>query len=148
MNALTRWNPFKTTRIEPMMALDDLFRGFGSRPLWRDTDAVPDLRIDVSENDGSFVVEAEMPGVGKDDIEVSVEGNQVSISAEAKRETKKKKNGEKEIYTERYYGKVYRAFTLPSELDSSKAEAHYDNGVLTLKLPKKKNGSSRKVAVS
>lgn len=148
MNALTRWNPFKTTRIEPMMALDDLLRSFGSRPFWRDAETAPDIRIEVSENDGSFVVEAEMPGVGKDDIEIAVEGNQVSIGAEVKRETKKRKNGDKEIYTERYYGKVYRSFTLPNELDGSKAEAHYDGGVLTLKLPKKKNGNSRKVAVS
>lgn len=148
MNALTRWNPFKTTALEPMMTLDDLLRGFGSRSLWRDATNAPDLRIDVSENDGAFVVEAEMPGVGKDDIEVSVEGNQVSIGAEVKRETKKKRNGDKEIYTERYYGKVYRSFSLPSDLDSGKAEARYDSGVLTLTLPKKKNGSSRKVAVS
>ena len=148
MNALTRWNPFKTTALEPMMTLDDLLRGFGSRSLWRDATNAPDLRIDVSENDGAFVVEAEMPGVGKDDIEVSVEGNQVSIGAEVKRETKKKRNGDKEIYTERYYGKVYRSFSLPSDLDSGKAEARYDSGVLTLTLPKKKNGNSRKVAVS
>ena len=147
MNPLTRWNPFKTARLEPMMTIDDLLRGFGARPLWRDVDNSPDLRIDVSESDGAFVVEAEMPGVGKDDIEVAVEGNQVSIGAEVRREAKKKKNGDKEIYTERYYGKVYRSFTLPNELDGAKAEAHYESGVLTLRLPKK-NGSSRKVAVS
>ncbi|HSE11996.1 MAG TPA: Hsp20/alpha crystallin family protein, partial [Rudaea sp.] len=64
-----------------------------------------------------------------------------------KRETKKKED-EKEVYTERYYGKVYRSFTLPSDLDSAKAGAHYENGVLTLTLPKKGNGGTRKIAVS
>lgn len=146
MTALTRWNPFKTTRFEPMTSFDDLFRGLMARPL-RDFDIAPDIRIDVTENDGSFSVKAEIPGVDKNNIEVSVEGNQVSIGAEVKRETQKKE-GDKEICTERYYGQMYRAFTLPSDLDGSKAEAHYENGVLTLTLPKKKNGSSRKIAVN
>lgn len=147
MSALTRWNPIKTARFDPMMSFDDLFRSLGTRPAWRDLDTAPDIRIDVNENDTSFIVKAEIPGVAKNDIEVSVERNQVSISAEVKRETKKKED-DKEICTERYYGQVYRAFTLPNDLDSTKADAHYENGVLTLTLPKTRNGSSRKIAVS
>lgn len=147
MSALTRSNPFKTPRFDPMVSFDDLFRGLGARPLWRELDVAPDIRIDVKENDASYSVKAEIPGVQKNDIEVSVEGNQVAISAEVKHETKRK-DDEKEIHTERYYGKVYRAFTLPGDLDSTKADAHYENGVLSLTLPKKKNGSTRKIAVS
>lgn len=146
MTALTRWNPFKTARFEPMTPFDNLFRNFMVRPAWGD-DLAPDIRIDVNENDNAFIVKAEIPGVDKNDIEVSVEGNQVSIGAEVKRETKKKE-GDKEICTERYFGKMYRAFTLPSDLDSATAEAHYDSGVLALTLPKKKNGSSRKIEVN
>jgi HSP20 family protein len=147
MTALTRWNPFKTARFDTMTPFDDLFRSIVARPSWRELDIAPDIRIDVIENDASFAVKAEIPGVNKNDIEVSVEGNLVSIGAEVKRETSKK-DGEKDICTERYYGKVYRAFSLPNDLDGSKAEAHYDNGVLTLTLPKKTNGSSRKIAVN
>lgn len=146
MNALTRWNPLKTAGFDPLISFDDLFRGFGARP-WRELEMAPNVRIDVAEGDNAFTVKAEMPGVDKNDIEVSAEGNQVAISAEVRRETRKKED-EKDVYSERYYGKVFRSFTLPGELDSSKADAHYDNGVLTLKLPKKKNGATRRIAVS
>lgn len=147
MTSLTRWNPIKTaTRFDPVATFDDLFRGLATRPMWRDLEASPDLPIDVTEDTKSFHVKAEMPGFDKKDIEVSVEGSQVAISAEAKRETKKE--DEREIYTERYFGKVYRAFTLPSDIDSNKADARYENGVLMLTLPKKGNGSMRKIAVN
>ena len=151
MTALTHWNPFKgMARFEPSNSFDDLFRGlgFGLRPsTLPEFSAAPDIRIDVSEDDKAFHIKAEMPGVDKKDIDISVEGNQVAIGAEVKRESKKKE-GEKEIYTERYSGKVYRSFSLPNDLDGSKAEAQYEKGVLMLTLPKKGNGSSRKIAVS
>ena len=147
MANLTRWSPFKTlSRFEQSSPFDDFFRGFGLRPQWGDVEA-PDMRIDVTENDGSYTVKAEVPGVEKNDIDVSIHGNQVTINAEVKRETKRK-DGEEDLYTERYYGKVYRSFGLPNEVDSAKANAHYENGVLTLTLPKRDNGSTRKLTVS
>lgn len=148
MANLTHWNPFKNlARIDPATPFDDFFRGFGLRPSFRDIDVAPDFRIDVNEDDKAYRVKAEIPGVTKNDIEISVEGNQVAISAEVKRETKKKED-EKELYTERYFGKVFRSFTLPTDLDSAKADARYENGVLVLTLPKKGNGATRKIAVS
>jgi len=149
MTSLTRWNPLKTvSRMDPLATFEDMFRGLSTRPLWRELEATaPDMRIDVTENDKAYLVDAEVPGIDKNDIEISVEGNQVSISAEVKRESKKKDN-EMDIYTERYYGKVFRSFSLPTELESTKADAHYDNGILHLTLPKKHNGSSRKIVVS
>ncbi len=148
MTTLTHWNPFKaTSRFDPVTSFEEMFRSLAARPQWRDLEAAPDMRIDVSEDDKAFHIKAEIPGVDKSDIELSVDGNQVSISAEVKRETRSKKD-EAEIHTERYYGKVYRFFTLPSEFDSSKAEAHCDSGVLSLDLPKRPNGSARKIAVS
>lgn len=148
MTTPTRWNPFKTmSRFDPTANLDDLFRGFGLRPQWRDLDIAPDIRIEVAEDDKAFRVKAELPGIDKDDIEVSVDGNQVAISAEVKREKHTGEN-EREIFTERYYGNVYRAFTLPGDLESDKVDAHYDNGVLRLTLPKKHNGSARRITIS
>ncbi|MFC5525860.1 Hsp20/alpha crystallin family protein [Rhodanobacter ginsengisoli] len=148
MTTLTHWNPLKaTSRFDPLTSFEDMFRSLAARPQWRDLEAAPDMRIDVSEDDKAFHIKAEIPGVDKNDIELSVDGNQVSISAEVKRETRNKKD-EAEIYTERYYGKVYRSFTLPGEFDSAKAEARCDNGVLSLDLPKRPNGSARKIAVS
>lgn len=148
MTTLTHWNPFKAaSRFDPATSFEDLFRGLVGRPQWRELEAAPDMRIDVSEDDKAYHIKAEIPGVDKNDIELSIDGNQVSISAEVKRESKSKKD-EAEIYTERYYGKVYRSFTLPGEFDSAKADAHCDNGVLSLNLPKRANGSARKIAVS
>ncbi len=148
MTSMTRWNPIKAvSRFDPVATFDDLFRGLSTRPMWRDLEASPDLPIDVTEDAKAFHIKAEMPGITKDDIEVSVEGSQVAISAEIRHETKKK-DDERELHTERYYGKIYRAFNLPSDIDSSKADARYDNGVLHLTLPKKSNGSMRKIAVN
>ncbi|MFC5581120.1 Hsp20/alpha crystallin family protein [Rhodanobacter terrae] len=147
MANLTRWSPFKSlSRFEQNAPFDDIFRGFGLRPQWSELEA-PDVRIDVSENDGAYRVKAEMPGVDKNDIDVSINGNQVAISAEIKRESKKK-DDERDICTERYYGQVYRSFSLPDEVDSGKASAHYEGGVLTLELPKQKSSSARKLTVS
>ncbi len=146
MNPLIRWNPFSTAaRFDPLAPFEDFFRAFGARPL-REFDTAPDVRIEVSEDPDAYRVKAEIPGVDKNDIEISVDGNQVAIGAEVKREAKGKE-GEKDVYTERYYGKVYRAFTLPTQLDSAKADARYDDGVLTLTLPKKPNGGSRRIEV-
>jgi HSP20 family protein len=148
MTTVTRWNPFKASpRFDPIANFDDLFRGWGLRPLARELDVAPDIRIDVSEDANLYKVRAEMAGVDRNDIEISVEGNQVAIGAEVKRETKSKED-EKDVYTERYFGKMFRSFTLPGDLDGTKAEAHYDKGVLTLTLPKKSNGGSRRITVS
>lgn len=147
MANLTRWSPLKTlARFEQQTPFEELFNGFGLRPRWSELE-MPEMRIDVTENERSYAVKAEIPGVGKDDIDVSIDGNHVSITAEVKRETKKK-DDEREICTERYYGQVYRSFGLPGEVDNTKASAHYENGVLTLDLPKKGNGSARKVTIS
>lgn len=148
MTSMTRWNPFKTlSRIDPFSDLDDFFRSSALRPQWSNMDIAPDVRIDVSEDDGAYHVKADIPGVKKDDIDVSIHDNQVSISAEVKRETTKKE-GERSILTERSYGQVYRSFTLPTDVQHDKAEAHYENGVLSLVLPKRQNGSARKLTVS
>jgi HSP20 family protein len=148
MTALIHWNPFNNApRFNPSTSLDDIFRGLANRPLWRELEAAPEMRIDVTEDDKAYRVKAEMPGVDKDDIEVSVDGNQVTISAEVKRESKKEE-GQTEIHTERYYGKVYRSFTLPGDFDDAKVDARYEGGVLTLSLPKKATGSTRKITVS
>lgn len=148
MTSLTRWNPFKAaTRFDPMANFEDMFRGLATRSPWRELEGVSDMRIDVTEDDKAFHVKAEMPGVDKEDIDITVDGNQVTISAEMKRE-KSSKEGEKEIYTERYFGKTYRSFTLPGDFDGDKAKADLDDGVLTLSLPKKANGSTRRITVS
>lgn len=147
MTTLTRWNPFKQpmARMDPISDFEDMFRGFGLRPLMRDVETPPELRMDVTEDDKSYLVKVDVPGVKKEDIEVSIDGAQVLISAEIRRETKKEEG--KQIHAERYYGNTYRTFTLPHEVDDSKARAQYDNGVLNLVLPKKAGTRSHKIAI-
>ncbi len=148
MNMLTRWNPFRdVSRFEPVADIDDLFRGFSLRPFLRDFEtAANEMRLDVQEDDKAYRVSADLPGVKKEDIEITVEGGQVTIQAETRRE--QSREDRKQLHTERYYGKTYRSFTLPQEVDSAKCEASYDNGVLSLVLPKKNDGASRRIAVN
>ncbi|MET3650633.1 Hsp20/alpha crystallin family protein [Dyella japonica] len=148
MNTMTRWYPFKSlTRVDPFGEFDEFFRNPALRPTWNSTDIVPDVRIDITEDDGAYHVKADIPGVKKEDIEVSVDGNQVSISASYTRE-KEQKEGSRAIVTERSLGQATRSFALPTDVAGEKAQAHYDNGVLSLTLPKKSDGNARKIAVN
>ena len=105
------------------------------------------MKLEVKESDGAYTIHAEVPGAKKDDIKVTIDGNQVSISAEVKRESEKKEKGEV-VYSERYYGNVYRSFTLDSAVDETKGSASYKDGVLELVLPKKNGGGPTKLKVS
>jgi HSP20 family protein len=146
MANLTRWDPFgELSRFGWDESFDNLFRRF-MRPMRVRGEGAMDIVVDVTESDKAYTVKAEVPGVKKEDISVSVDGNQVSISAEIKQE-KEEKEGEKLLRSERYYGSMYRSFTLPTDVDQSKAEAKYTDGVLELMLPKKAGGGVKKLEV-
>ena len=130
---------------------DDFFKdiapGFYVRPLHGDGAPSPaQIKIDVKENDGGYTVHAEIPGVPKDDIHVSLEGNVVSLRAEV-RQHDEKREGEKVLRSERYFGSVARSFQLPAEIDAGQAKAKYDNGVLVLSLPKKVNTAGQRLSI-
>ena len=127
-------------------ALDDLMRGFFVRPMNFETATPVRLRVDVTEDEKSYTVRAEIPGVKKDNINVAINGNEVEISAEVKNE-KDVKDGEKVLQTERYYGKVYRAFALGHDIDESATQAKYADGILELKLPKKASTSVKRITI-
>jgi HSP20 family protein len=141
MANITRFNPFDDT-------FDELVRGFFVRPVGFETQGAPvqQFRVDVTENDGAYVLRAEIPGVKKDDIHITIEGDQVAISAEVKNE-KEVKDGERVLRAERHYGKVYRAFTLGQAVDEATAGAKYNDGVLELTLPKKAAASARRITI-
>lgn len=105
------------------------------------------MRIDVTETPQAYEVEADLPGVSKEDINVRVHGNVVQIDAEVKRESRKTSNGDRMLRSERYQGSVSRSFSLAQDVEESKVKAHYDNGVLCLELPKKSQEAYRKVAI-
>lgn len=146
MANITRFDPFgELARFDPFG--DDFFKGFALRPVFRPMESEPQMRLDVAEDAAAYTVKAEIPGVKKEDIKVSVDGNQVSISAEVKKE-KEEKAGEKVIRSERYYGSVARSFSLAQDVDQGAAQAKYNDGVLVLTLPKKSGSTARHLPVA
>lgn len=123
---------------------DNLFRGF-FRPVQADK-AMPQLRMDVTESSESYRVHVDMPGVNKDEIQVSIDGNTVSISAEVKRQAEQKE-GDDVLRRERYSGRVSRSFALENELDEEQASARYQDGVLELVLPKKAATAAKRLTI-
>lgn len=148
MSDLALLNPLRRlARTDPFARdMDDFFKGFFMTPMAVNSSAAGQFPVDVSEDDTQYTVRAEIPGYKKDDIQVSVSGDQVSISAETKQE-KEEKKGSEVVWKECYYGKQYRAFTLPHSVDESKTAAKYEDGVLSLVLPKKGNGSLKKITI-
>jgi HSP20 family protein len=131
-------------------AFDDLLRGFFVRPVSFDgTQAqaqVAQFRVDVSETENAYTIRAEIPGVKKDEINISIDTDQVAISAEVKNE-KEVKDGERTLRSERYYGKVQRAFQLGQPIDENGASAKYVDGILELTLPKKAAASAKRISI-
>jgi len=140
---ITRFNPIDET-------FENVFRGV---PVWLPRPemqmralAPTQVRMDVTETDKEYVVLAEMPGVKKEEISITIDGNEVTVSAEVKHE-KDIKDGETVLCSERYYGKIQRVFTLDKEVDQASAQAKYNDGVLELKLPKKTVAAAKRLAV-
>ena len=142
---LTRFAPQSPlSRFNPMRDLVSAFDMFDfMRPsglLEQDT-----LRLDVTETDQAYVVKAEMPGIKKDDIKVSIQGDQVTISAEADVEEERSEGSV--VCRERYHGKQFRSFTLPQSVDEENAQASYHDGVLALNLPKIGGAGARQLTI-
>ena len=113
MTTLQIYDPFAAT------GFDELFRGI-FRPVRSDKSTPVAARVDVTETDKGYTVHAEIPGVNKEDIDVAIEGNQVTISAEVKRDSEQK-DGERVLRTERYFGAFIAASRCPSS--STKPQA-------------------------
>lgn len=133
------------TRFEPFNVMEDFLRDFHLRPSLREWNVEPRIKMDVEEDDKAYIVKAEIPGVKKEDISVDVEGNVVSITAELKQETEQKTG--KTLRSERYYGAQSRTFTVSHDIDSTKVEAKYADGVLSLTLPKLAGKASKHIAI-
>ena len=140
MNALTRFERF-----------DDMFpemvRRF-MRPTQMNLDTPGEIRVDVSETDKEYQVRAEIPGAKKEDIRISIDRNFVSISTEVKQEKEEKSgNDARSLVKEMYYGSASRGFSLTQEVDEAASVAKYEDGVLKLTLPKRKEASSKTLAI-
>jgi len=140
-NALSSYEPL-VGRLDGI--LNDLLRP--AVALEARSEALP-IRVDVRETAEAYTVYAELPGVRKEDIAVEIEGNEVALSAETRRDAAQKE-ADKWLRTERFFGKSARRFALPAELDESKAAAKFADGVLELTLPKKASAAARKIEIN
>ena len=129
---------------------DDFFKDFASgffiKPLQGETLPTPgQIRMDVKESAEAYTIDAEVPGIAKEAIHVTIDGSTVTLKAEVKKE--ESHSGESFLRSERYYGAVSRSLTLPVSINSQQAKAHYDKGVLTLTLPKSSPSTSRELTI-
>ena len=139
MTRMSVYDPFAEVFPELFRGILSPTRGGAPQPL--------DIRIDVKENATDYVVQAELPGVARDDIHVQIDGNRVSISAEVKRESEQKE-GDRVLRSERYYGSLARSFSLANDIDDARSVARFENGVLALTLPKKSAPGARKLQIT
>jgi HSP20 family protein len=140
---LTKWEPFSDL-VSLRDDMDRFFETFfGQHPEDREGFWTPIL--DIEESNGNIVVKAEIPGMEKDEIKVSVRNNMLSISGERKQEIETKDKTFHRI--ERSYGKFSRTITLPSEVDADKIKAAYKDGVLNIILPKPESMKPKQIEV-
>jgi len=133
-------------RFEPMREFDHLSHRFqrffdefpGFQPIQKDSYSP---RIDISENDNNIIIYAEIPGVLKENLKITLQDNILTIEGEKKKATEEK--DENYFREERAYGKFKRSFTLPVEVDSDKVEAKFENGILEIKLEKYKTKETK-----
>jgi HSP20 family protein len=143
MSNLLRYEPFS---IEPVTdLLHKLFRTSHGLSVGEEG-AFADIKLDITENDTAYTVEVELPGVEKDKIDVQIEGNSVSICARTEG-GKELKEGERVVRRERYTGTVSRFFSLPHDVNENNASAQFQNGLLTLVLPKKSPSAQKRLSI-
>ena len=135
----------ESPRREPRF--DDMFPSLFMRPLMRAMDGEWRMPLDVTEDDDAYHIAAEIPGYQRDDIKVTVDGNVVGIAAETRSEKEVKEAG-RCVRSERFHGAISRRISLDHDVDQAKAEAHYADGVLNLKLPKKAASASARIRIS
>ncbi|MBD3246064.1 MAG: Hsp20 family protein [Candidatus Omnitrophica bacterium] len=140
------WDPFRDlSQIQDEMnKLFDFSLGRWPEKLAAESLWTP--AIEVKDNKDAFEVKAELPGMKKEDIQVSVHGDQLVIEGEKKEEKDTKEKGF--VRSERYYGKVYRAVPLPAEINAEKVKASYKDGVLHLNLPKKEEARPKELKIN
>jgi HSP20 family protein len=148
MTNVVRTDPFQElARFDPFRELEMVAPWNRFRRWMQELPGEPVMKLDVVEDEKAFKVKAELPGVKKEDISIEVEGNQVSIAAETKRETEEKK-GETVVHSERYYGRQSRSFILSSDIDRDNVQAKFTDGVLELTLPKTAAGKTQRITIT
>ena len=147
--AVKRWNPFRDEALFPEALLRDWDFPIGrlSRRLEEvgRRSALLSPAVDLSEDEKSYVVTAELPGVGKDDVTVELHEDVLTIRGEKKSEREEKKD--RSHWVERSYGSFARSFTLPPTAQPEEMKATFKDGVLRIEIPKKEQAKARQIAI-
>lgn len=144
MATIVRWNPFR--EMAAMQGTLDRLFDESWRSVWPSaTFAGNALAFDVHETDNGYTAVVNLPGVNADDINIKFDDGVLTISAEIE-QTRTPENG-RLLLQERTYGKYERSIRLPQLIDAEHAEAHYENGVLTLNLPKLPEAQPKQIAI-
>ncbi len=144
-NNLSRWTPSQQIAAsrEPLFRLfDTFFTDAAGEDLTTRTWTPP---VDIQETDDSYRLQAELPGLGKDDIQITIENNVLRLTGERKWEKDVKKENYHRI--ERTYGSFSRSFALPHQVSSDKVEAKFENGVLSVVVPKAETAKPRRITI-
>jgi HSP20 family protein len=144
--AVERWDPFREA-ISLRDAMNALFQDSFVRPSGplAQGGGPATLPLDVAENENEFVVKASLPGVKPEDVRITVHGDTLTIQGESKFEEEKK--GERWHLRERRSGSFQRSIMLTTAVNSDKAQAHFEHGVLTLTLPKSEQAKPRQIKI-
>jgi HSP20 family protein len=145
---ITKWNP-RGTELRPFWAdgwtpiarlMDDFFANArqGEMMAWGPN-------VDILENEDSFEIHAELPGVKQDEVKITLENNVLTLSGEKKQEVKEDKDNYCRV--ERSYGRFERSFSLPNSVKAENVHASFEDGVLKIRLPKAETAKSRTIAI-
>jgi HSP20 family protein len=145
--AITRWRPFRDM-VSIQDEMNKLFDDFFGRPLVRTewTEGVWTPSVDVSEDKDNVVIKAEMPGMKKEDVKISVQDNVLTLKGEKEQEKEEKEKNYHRI--ERSYGSFCRSFQLPTAVKTDKIKASYKDGVLNISLPKTEEVKPKEIPIS
>jgi HSP20 family protein len=141
MNYLTRYEPFRVFRRE----FDRLFEDFLPALREEEPEAMWMPRLDLTETDGAFAARMDLPGLKREDIQVDVENNRLTVRGERKFEKREEK--ENVVRMERNYGTFFRAFALPENVFTDGIEATFEDGVLTVQIPKAEESKPHRIEV-
>jgi len=144
MTQLTRRTPNRTLR-DLQREVDSIFDQFSGRSEDEETSAVWAPRTDLSETDEAFRIRLDVPGMTKDDITINLQNNTLTVSGE--RTSERTDEGEEYVRVERAFGNFHRTFTLPNAVDPETVEAAYDDGVLTINVPKTEESTRRQIEI-
>ncbi len=140
MNVLTRWDP-----IQEALDLQHAMRQVMERTLPGSDGQQFDLAMDIYETPNSYEIEASVPGINPEDVDITLNNNVLTIRGETK--TEEEKDDKNYHLRERRIGSFVRSITLPSSVNADAIEAHYDNGVLKLRLPKAEEAKPKHIQI-